>query len=60
MSAFDADPGVRPSFRQFTDYAVAWEPIPDDGLRSLPGAAPLLSYQECVRPPSTRTDCPVT
>ncbi len=32
MSAFDEDPGVRPSWRTFTDYAAAWEPIPDDGL----------------------------
>jgi hypothetical protein len=32
LSAFDGDPGVRPSFRQFTDYAAVWEPIPDDGL----------------------------
>ncbi len=32
MSAFDGDPGVRPSFRQYVDYAAAWEPIPDDGL----------------------------
>ena len=31
-AAFDADPGIRPSFRQFVAYAVAWEPIPDDGL----------------------------
>jgi hypothetical protein len=32
MSAFDADPGVRPEYRQFVAYAAAWEPIPDDGL----------------------------
>ena len=32
MSAFDGDPGVRPSFRAFVAYAPAWEPIPDDGL----------------------------
>ena len=32
MSAFDDDPGVRPSYRQFVAYAAAWEPIPDDGL----------------------------
>jgi hypothetical protein len=32
MGAFDSDPGVRPSFRQFVAYAVPWEPIPDDGL----------------------------
>jgi hypothetical protein len=32
MSAFDGDPGVRPSKRSFVAYAAAWEPIPDDGL----------------------------
>ena len=31
MGTFDADPGVRPSSRQWVDGAVAWEPIPDDG-----------------------------
>jgi hypothetical protein len=39
MSAFDDDPGVRPSYRQFVAYAAEWEPIPDDGLpRHLEGA----------------------
>jgi hypothetical protein len=32
MSAFDGDPGVRPSWRQFVAYAAAWETIPDDGI----------------------------
>ena len=32
MGAFDDDPGVRPSDRQFVAYAASWEPIPDDGL----------------------------
>jgi hypothetical protein len=32
MSAFDADPGVRPSWRTFVAYAAEWEPIPEDGL----------------------------
>ncbi len=32
LGTFDADPGVRPEWRQFVAYAVAWEPIPDDGL----------------------------
>ena len=36
FSAFDTDPGVRPSFRKFTAYAAAWEPIPDDGLPRYP------------------------
>jgi hypothetical protein len=36
MAAFDEDPGVRPSFRQFVAYAAPWEPIPDDGLERFP------------------------
>jgi hypothetical protein len=32
MSAFDGDPGVRPSWRGFVADAAVWEPIPDDGL----------------------------
>jgi hypothetical protein len=40
MSAFDADPGVRPSYRQFVAYAAPWEPIPDDGLPRYPEARP--------------------
>jgi hypothetical protein len=32
LGAFDADPGVRPSFRQHVANAAPWEPIPDDGL----------------------------
>ena len=32
LGAFDADPGVRPSWRTYVAYAAPWEPIPDDGL----------------------------
>jgi hypothetical protein len=32
LGALDGDPGIRPSYRQFTDSAVAWEAIPEDGL----------------------------
>ena len=32
LGAFDGDPGIRPSLRQFCSYAAAWEDIPDDGL----------------------------
>jgi hypothetical protein len=32
MSAFDSDPGVRPSWRAYVAYAASWETIPDDGL----------------------------
>jgi hypothetical protein len=37
MSAFDADPGVRPSFRAYVGNAASWEPIPDDGLERIEG-----------------------
>jgi hypothetical protein len=40
MSAFDTDPGVRPSYRQFVAYAAPWEPIPDDGLPRYPEGRP--------------------
>jgi hypothetical protein len=40
MSAFDGDPGVRPSWRAFVSYAAPWEPIPDDGLERYPEARP--------------------
>lgn len=40
MSAFDSDPGVRPSAHQFVDDAADWEPIPDDGLPRYPGPRP--------------------
>ena len=40
MGAFDRDPGIRPTYRQFTAYAAPWEPIPDDGLPRHPERAP--------------------
>lgn len=40
LGAFDTDPGIRPSARQFVASAAAWEPIPDDGLPRYPEAAP--------------------
>src|SRR5690242_3114328 len=36
MGTFDGDPGIRPSVRQFVDYAAPWEAIPDDGLPRYP------------------------
>ena len=36
MGAFDNDPGIRPTMRQFVAYAALWEPIPNDGLTSYP------------------------
>jgi len=40
MGTFDTDPGVRPSYHQWTSSAVAWEPIPDDGLPRYEGRRP--------------------
>ncbi|HEY2935422.1 MAG TPA: GFA family protein [Gaiellaceae bacterium] len=39
MGAFDLDPEIRPSYRQFVAYAAPWEPIPDDGLPRFPERA---------------------
>ncbi len=36
LGAFDADPGVAPSYRQYVAYAATWEPVPDDGLPRFP------------------------
>ena len=38
LGAFDADPGIRPTARQYVAYAAPWEPIPDDGLPRFPEA----------------------
>jgi hypothetical protein len=40
LGAFDADPGIRPAYRQFVAYAAVWEPIPDDGLPRYPEQRP--------------------
>ena len=40
LGAFDADPGIRPSYRQYVAYAAPWEPIPDDGLPRFPDRRP--------------------
>ena len=40
LGAFDDDPGIRPSFRQFVAYAAQWEALPDDGLPRYPGRKP--------------------
>ena len=36
LGTLDGDPGIRPSYRQFVNYAAAWEPVPDDGLARYP------------------------
>jgi len=40
LGAFDSDPGIRPSYRQFVEYAALWEPIPEDGLPRHPDRRP--------------------
>lgn len=40
LGAFDGDPGVRPSYRQYVAYAAPWEPIPEDGLPRFPERRP--------------------
>jgi hypothetical protein len=40
LGAFDGDPGIRPSWRQFVAYAAAWEAIPADGLPRHPERPP--------------------
>ncbi len=40
MSAFDSDPGVRPTYRQYVAYSASWEPIPDDGIERFPESRP--------------------
>ena len=40
LGAFDDDPGIRPTYRQFVVYAAPWEPIPDDGLERFPESRP--------------------
>ena len=40
LGAFDEDPAIRPSYRQFVAYAAPWEPIPEDGLPRYPERRP--------------------
>jgi hypothetical protein len=40
FGVFDSDPGIRPSFRQFVDFAPAWDTLPDDGLPRYPDRRP--------------------
>jgi hypothetical protein len=40
LGTFDADPGIRPSYRQFVAYAASWEPLPEDGLPRYPERVP--------------------
>jgi hypothetical protein len=45
MSAFDGDPGVRPSFHAFVNYAASWEQLPDDGLERFPEGRPRPTFE---------------
>jgi hypothetical protein len=36
LGAFDGDPGIRPSYRQYVAYSAPWESIPDVGLERFP------------------------
>ncbi|MCB0881163.1 MAG: GFA family protein [Thermoleophilia bacterium] len=49
MGLLDGDPGVVPSFRQFTAFAAPWEAIPDDGLPRFPEAAPPSAWEPVDR-----------
>jgi len=40
LGSFDADPRVRPAYRQRVESAASWEPIPDDGLPRYAGPHP--------------------
>jgi hypothetical protein len=40
LGAFDGDPGARPRWRAYVNYAAVWEPIPDDGLERYLEAKP--------------------
>lgn len=38
LGALDADPGIRPEFHQFLDFAAPWEPLPVDDLERYAGS----------------------
>lgn len=40
LGAIDGDPGVRPQWHQFVDYAAPWQELPADGLPRYPEARP--------------------
>lgn len=40
LGAIDGDPGIRPQWHQYTNYAPVWEALPDDGLPRHPEAKP--------------------
>jgi hypothetical protein len=40
LGAIDGDPGIRPQYHMYVDYAAVWEPIPEDGLPRYPEGRP--------------------
>jgi hypothetical protein len=32
LGTLDGDPGIRPEYRMFVDFAASWEPLPEDPL----------------------------
>jgi hypothetical protein len=32
LGTLDGDPGIRPQYRMFVDFAASWEPVPEDSL----------------------------
>ncbi|HXB16043.1 MAG TPA: GFA family protein [Solirubrobacteraceae bacterium] len=40
LGTLDADPGIRPEYRMFVDFAAPWEPLPGDDLTRHPAARP--------------------
>jgi hypothetical protein len=38
LGTVDGDPGIRPMWHTYVDYASVWEPLPDDGLPRYPEA----------------------
>lgn len=49
MGGFDGDPGVRPRFHQFTNYAPVWAPVPDDGLIRFPERVDYVQLAEQIQ-----------
>jgi hypothetical protein len=40
LGTLDGDPGIRPEYRMFVDFAAVWDALPEDGLTRHPGRRP--------------------
>jgi hypothetical protein len=40
LGALDGEPGIRPLWHQYVEFAAPWEALPDDGLPRYPGPRP--------------------